>query len=659
MVEGAPSSGARTVFRVQVGAFADEDAARAELRRLEQKYGKQGVVRHDPDRGNWRVRLGGEKDRLELQALLDRLRGDGIEGWIAEESGTDRPVGTIRLVDARYESIDTGLQRLALVPDGGRVRVEGIAYRGIVELRVDRTGKIRPVNWIQLEQYLLGVVPAELGPAVWPEVEALKAQAVAARTYAWRHRGQFVEDGYDLCATPRCQAYKGADAEHPLSDRAVAATSGEILLHDEKPITAYYTATCGGHTENVENVFIGEKEPYLVGVECRAEAEALATQRGTVRGRKATPIVDESGDDVTLMWARLNAAGVLPGASGGDGARRALTTGDLKQWTSSLRKAAGRPEDRSEPGPVGTLGQAALSTLRAVGWADRAEVLLDTRDLPALLRDDAALELPEDQRRALGYLASQDAIRPRADGRFGVGDAPSRARLFRTLHRVAEAYNVFRFRDTVVTRVTDRHLTLVQGNGKIKLALGSEPLLFGRAGGKQIPVDTLTLWPGDRVRVRTGSDGRIDLIELRPPVKGTSDDRSAKVYSWEMRRTRRQLERTINRRVSIGRLKDLRILERGVSGRAAKLEVIGTKGTATVEGFDGRRLLDLRESLVVAEVQRDRSGEIEAVVFAGKGWGHGVGLCQVGAYGMALRGKSYREILAHYYRGATLSRSAR
>ena len=85
-----------------------------------------------------------------------------------------------------------------------------------------------------------------------------------------------------------------------------------------------------------------------------------------------------------------------------------------------------------------------------------------------------------------------------------------------------------------------------------------------------------------------------------------------------------------------------------------ELKVIGAAGTATVKGFDIRGLLDLRENLVVVEPQRDRSGGLVAVVFAGKGWGHGVGLCQVGAYGMALRGSGYREILSHYYRGAKL-----
>ena len=103
-------------------------------------------------------------------------------------------------------------------------------------------------------------------------------------------------------------------------------------------------------------------------------------------------------------------------------------------------------------------------------------------------------------------------------------------------------------------------------------------------------------------------------------------------------------------------LLDLRAVRRGVSGRIVELAVVGSKGSTVVKGFDVRNLLDLRESLTVIELQRDPSGRITSAVFAGKGWGHGVGLCQVGAYGMAMRGSDYKEILSHYYPGIALSK---
>ena len=655
VTEGGPTEDVGSVFRVQVGAFGTQAAAEAERSRLEQRFGRPGVLRHDPDRGLWRVRLGEADDRWQLQPLMDRLRQAGIEQlWIAEEPAREYAGVTLRIVDASYDSMPTGRQRLVVATTGtDHVIVEDKPYRGVVELRVTPFGTVRAINWVELESYLLGVVPAELGPEVWPELEALKAQAVAARTYTWRNRGQFEEQGYDLCATPRCQVYEGVAVEHPLSDRAVLSTRGEILSWQGQPINAYYTATCGGHTENSESIFLGESAPYLRGVPCREEAQARASMRGALVGRAVHAAFDEAGEDLTRHAALLTVAGVLDRNPSGDSP---LKPELLRAWTTALASLAGRPPPEGPPGSVETLGRAASSLVQDLGWRERASVLLGDADPPALLRDPRALELPADEVRALAYLAFVDSIRPFPDGAFHVDQRPSTARLLPALVRIGEAYQAFGLRPGVVARVKDRRITLVQGKGELKLRVAERPVLFGWTGGKPVPSTELELWPGDRVRFRTGPDGTIDFLELVPPVKGASDDRSAAVYSWEVRRTRHELERDINRRVSIGRLQELRVVRRGVSGRIIELEVVGSRDRATVRGFDVRRLLNLRESLTVVEPQRDAEGHLEAVVFAGKGWGHGVGLCQVGAYGMALRGSTYRQILSHYYQGARLQK---
>ena len=142
-------------------------------------------------------------------------------------------------------------------------------YRGALVLYLNDRGKLNVINELPFEDYLRGVVPRELGPALYPELEALKAQAVAARTYALRNLGrEFAAEGYDVCATPRCQVYGGRDAEHPLSDRAIAETAGQILLYRGAPIDALYSATCGGHTERVEAVFPERRAAYLRPVPC-------------------------------------------------------------------------------------------------------------------------------------------------------------------------------------------------------------------------------------------------------------------------------------------------------------------------------------------------------------------------------------------------------
>jgi stage II sporulation protein D len=196
---------------------------------------------------------------------------------------------------------------------------------------------------------------------------------------------------------------------------------------------------------------------------------------------------------------------------------------------------------------------------------------------------------------------------------------------------------------------------LARGKGELELPVAKSPFLFAFAGGRAAPAAELELRSGDRVRYRVGASGEIDFLEMRPPVRGAADDRMSTNYAWEVRKTRQELEASLDKKLGIGTLQDLAVVRRGVSGRVAELRVVGSDGTAVARGFDVRTLLGLKESLTVIEPQRDSSGKIVAVVFAGKGWGHGVGLCQVGAYGMALRGADYKKILAHYYRGTTIA----
>ena len=115
-----------------------------------------------------------------------------------------------------------------------------------------------------MDDYIRGVVAGEM-PSGWPP-EALRAQAVAARTYAMATSKN--GDGFDQYADTRSQVYNGISGETAATDAAVAATAGEVVTYDGKPIVTYYFSTSGGRTENVENVFLGaQPAPYLRSVE--------------------------------------------------------------------------------------------------------------------------------------------------------------------------------------------------------------------------------------------------------------------------------------------------------------------------------------------------------------------------------------------------------
>ncbi|HZJ69463.1 MAG TPA: SpoIID/LytB domain-containing protein [Planctomycetota bacterium] len=155
---------------------------------------------------------------------------------------------------------------LELRPLAGAVAsVDGHRYRG--QLRVDydvRSGRARIFNRLLIEDYLLGVVPSEMPESFG--LEALKAQAVAARSYAL---AEMAQRGW-LYSDTRSQVYDGRQRERPLVTRAVQETAGEVLMHDGRPVKAYYNSTCGGRSVPASAVFPDDRTPGVMerGVVC-------------------------------------------------------------------------------------------------------------------------------------------------------------------------------------------------------------------------------------------------------------------------------------------------------------------------------------------------------------------------------------------------------
>ena len=120
------------------------------------------------------------------------------------------------------------------------------AYRGFLTVRREPDATLRVINTVGLEPYLYGVVPAEIGVKV--PMEAMKAQAVAARTYALKNRGKCAADGFDLDDTTRCEGYDGLNGETALSNAAVDATRTQVLTFHGQLIDAIFSTDSGGMT---------------------------------------------------------------------------------------------------------------------------------------------------------------------------------------------------------------------------------------------------------------------------------------------------------------------------------------------------------------------------------------------------------------------------
>ena len=160
--------------------------------------------------------------------------------------------------------IPVGNTKIMVVFNGQKYR-----YRGNIEIDIDKEyGKLNVINIISIEEYLYGVLKKEISPR-WPK-ETLKAQAIAARTFAIFNMNKYIDKGYNICATTNSQAYGGVNHEDPLTNKAVDETRGVIMVYEGKPINAVYHSDSGGYTEDSENVW-GSFLPYLRSVESKFE----------------------------------------------------------------------------------------------------------------------------------------------------------------------------------------------------------------------------------------------------------------------------------------------------------------------------------------------------------------------------------------------------
>jgi SpoIID/LytB domain protein len=359
----------------------------------------------------------------------------------------------LEIVNAEGQAVAAALPPLRIYPTGdGMVKVLGVGhhwdgvddrvYAGEIRLVTDSVGLLSVVNVMDVETYLQGVVPSEMS-AEYP-LEALKAQAVAARGTILSGLGKHSKDGFDLCNTEHCQVYAGAMvAGRPVAElrsaSAVAETRGEVLTYQGTIARTLYSAICGGHTENSEDVWGGEPVPYLRGV------------------------ADFDPEELTDYHFPINEA-------------------EFRRWVT--------------------------------GWP------------------------------------MTHCFQPRWS-------------------------NLNRFR-------------------------------------------------------------------------------------WVEILTRRDLERGLNAMQPIGTLTDIIPLARAPGGRLKQVEIRGTDGRFLIardyqiRTALGGRAGPLRSSAFVVDTYRDDTGTPIVFVFRGAGWGHGVGMCQVGAVGLAELGRDYREILAHYYRGTEI-----
>ncbi len=598
VLEIKPSPGIvdEAVYRLQVAALKDETQAHQLADRLSRTTGEESDVVFDAAIDLYRVRVGRHSSRAEAERAGRRLEALEIEGsWIVAEGG--------ELIDPAFELIQ-GERRRRL--DGRWLLVRGSSdsfvfgghrYRGSLLLFLNSRGKLNVVNRLPLDDYLRGVLPREMGPELYPSVEALKALAVAARSYVLRNLGEFEEEGYDICATPRCQVYGGMDAEHPKTDRAILETADQLLIWQDEPADALYSASCGGHTENVEVVFPLKNEPYLRGVACLERGPETLVGRGA-------PKPDLEGFLV---------ASVLP-------ERASSGAAGLESELRMLASRSGRPR---LDGRLDSLSRSAVRAFVSDLFG------LDLRELGS-----------QDLAPGSGQYAERELTHffDRSPAQIGESER-STLLLLVSLHT------------GLIERVPAHFLRLTDGGIKLRIESRHEELRLSpdfvtmRQGSDGERAQSLTLWAGDPLVVYRNAREAVAILASLPhgtPVTSRN--------SWSRFRTDTQLARMVAERYPGFHMQSLEVKRRGDSGRVALIELTTAEGSKVeIEGLAIRWTLDLPETLFTVERQT-RSGR-RGWMFRGYGHGHGVGLCQQGAHAMAQAGHDYRGILNHFYSG--------
>ncbi|MEP6569597.1 MAG: SpoIID/LytB domain-containing protein [Acidobacteriota bacterium] len=695
-------------FRVQIAGLPARDDAEQKSKEVQEASGEDSQIAFDSETKTWGLLIGSRRSQIEAEELRARLESAALDATVV---GGTSPSGNASNrqaaarsqpqtdsaapvpVTARIDSSPPGFganartvrpaarfslptrEVVASAPGAGRlfsssapvvfasdsettpVRFDDRPYRGRIEVFTNTRGALTVVNVLGLEDYVKGVVPNELSAGGYPLLEAHKAQAIAARTYALRNRGQFMSQGYDLLPTTRSQVYRGLVSENSLSSRAVDETRGIVATYNGEPINALYTSTCGGRTEDAGNIF-NDAVPYLRGRECAAEGRAALTSFTIKTSRDPAELKDEQN----VPYARDVALLAVQGFT----SLRKVTDSWLKDeaevdevlsWLTSVARLTHQPVPAVAGNVIRPPGFAtALST--AVFGESRAGTLLNNADVEYFLAVRDANEIPPANRADVAMLIRDGYLSVLPDATLRPREPLARARALHSIARILEGRNLLQLQTGTARPTSEDSLVLRSTRGRDQpLKVSTDAFLFRQIGEALYPVRSVALVGGEPVAFHVNAAGEVDYLEVRPAANGAAADRFSPFTNWTTELSLGQAQGRLGRFAGgIGSLVDLRVVTRGRSKRAIDLEVVGTGGTRHVLGGRIRSALGLREQLFVIERKYNESGRVTGFTFLGRGWGHGVGMCQVGAYGLAKQGFTYDQILKAYYTGIELTR---
>lgn len=532
----------------------------------------------------------------------------------------------------------------------GIIYLNGKRYRGKMEVFVTSDGRITVVNVVPIEDYLLGVVPAELS---LPQIEAQKAQAVAARTYALGNKDNYDAEGFDMVDTIWSQVYKGVAIETAMGTQAVNSTRGMVATYEGKPINAMFTSTCGGRTEDVKNIYEFDL-PYLKGVECSFEGGKHFAPFLVKTTREPAVIRNEANYQYVRLASKYAVNNFLFATNrfDDDYFEDPPNEIELKSWLNQLAAKFGKPFP-----PIVTADSAKplvlASVLAGIIYDDPGDldVLLSDSDINYQLSFLDAGEVHKQFRPVLAVLMRDGWFSIYSDLTIKPNKHYSRRKILSLIDNIysKKKWNLS-FEDGTANPTDDGKLNIKLGKSEKEIRVNPSAFLFRKFGDSFYQVKEIALVGGEKVRYKTNAIGEAIYLEVEPTDEPTVAERMSPFTNWQKSASASSVRAGLGRYVKgLGDLIDVNVKKRGYSRRAIELEIITTNGVHKLEGGKIRSALRLKEQLFVMDKRYAANGRVVSFNFTGRGWGHGIGMCQYGAYGFAKMGVKYDEIIKHYY----------
>src|SRR5205085_901443 len=334
-----------------------------------------------------------------------------------------------------------------------------------------------------------------------------------------------------------------------------------------------------------------------------------------------------------------------------------VSQAEVRTWLSNVARLARQTapavnDDATRPPAFSTALSAA-----AFGEA-RADTLLNNADVEYLLSFRDAGEIPERNRADVAWLVRDGYLSLFPDASLHPREQMTRSRVIHTIARLLESRGYFGLQRGTTRPTTGGALVLRSTKNRDQpISVNTDAYLFRAFGDNVYQMRQLALVGSEPVTFHLNSRGEVDYLEVRPAPGGAAADRSSPYSNWAATMSVAEVQSRLARWSSgIGSLTDLRVAARGSSRRAIDLAIIGTNSTAHLRGGRIRTALGLREQLFVVDRKYDEAGRLIGFTFTGRGWGHGVGMCQYGAYGLARQGLTYDKILKAYYTGIDLTK---